>query len=110
VTRARRTKFGNVRTNGFASKKEARRYQELQLLEKAGEIRSLRCQVTYKLQAYDVNLGVYRADFVYEQFVWPGSSKECRTVVEDVKGVRTPVYRLKKRLMLACHRIEILET
>lgn len=104
--RGRRRKYGNVPTNGFASKKEHARYQELRLLELAGIVRDLRCQVVYKLQVNDVNLGVYRADFVYTEL-----QPRERVVVEDVKGgVRTPVYRLKKRLMFACHRIEIVET
>ncbi len=105
-----RSKYRNVRTEiggiTFDSKREARRWQELQLLEKAGEIVDLQRQVAFKLVVGTVNVGVYRADFTYKARLagvrWP-------LIVEDVKGVRTPVYRLKKRLMLACHNIEIRE-
>lgn len=88
----------------FDSKKEAKRYGELKLLEKAGEIRDIRLQVRYDFRINGHNLGFYKADFVY----WDLMNK--REVVEDSKGFRTPVYRLKKRLMLAIHNIDILET
>lgn len=74
----------------FDSLAEARRYSELRLMERAGEIAQLELQPVYLLHA-----GIkYRADFRYRD-------KDGREVVEDVKGHLTDVYRLKKKLLLA---------
>ena len=86
----------------FDSQKEAQRYAELVLLERAGAIAQLRRQVPYALVVNGVHVCDYRPDFVYRE----GE----RLVCEDAKGMRTPVYLLKKRLMLACHGLEIKET
>lgn len=86
----------------FASAKEAERYQELRLLEKAGEISRLECQVKYTVDIGDHHICNYYADFHYRD--WRGW-----LVVEDVKGYRTPVYRLKKKLVEALYGIEITE-
>ena len=88
----------------FDSRKEAARWCELRLLERAGAIADLARQVRFVLEVGGVRVGVYVADFQYRE----GGER----VVEDVKseGTRTQVYRLKKRLMLACHGIEIRET
>ena len=96
------SKYKNVRTNGFDSRKEFERYMELLLLEKAGEIRHLQTQVGFELHVNDIVIGRYVADFLYYE--------NSRKVVEDCKGVLTPVYRLKKKLMLAIYGIEIKET
>lgn len=91
----------------FDSKGELARWEELRLLERAGEIFELCRQVKYQLVVNGVNLGSYKADFVYvEERTLAGG----RQVVEDFKGVRTPVYRLKAKLMLALYGIKILET
>jgi len=87
----------------FDSKKEARRYAELKLLECAGEIGGLRIQPEYDLIVREVKIGKYRGDFSYIH------TKTKEVVVEDVKGVRTPVYRLKKKLMNALFGIKIVE-
>ena len=96
------SKYKNVRTNGFDSKKEFERYQELVLLEKAGEIIELQTQVLFGLYVNDQVICSYRADFVY----WEQGEK----VVEDCKGVKTPIYRIKCKLMKAIYGIEIKET
>lgn len=100
-------KYHNKPTNGFASKKEAKRAVELQLLEKAGEIRNLRMQVKYEIiQKQDGERAAhYIADFVYERVFY----ERCEIVVEDVKGFRTPEYVLKRKLMLLVHGIRIQE-
>ena len=73
----------------FASKAEARRYQELKALERAGKIANLVLQPSYPLHG-----GVaYRADFAYDQ--------DGRRVVEDVKGYETQVFRIKAKLFRA---------
>lgn len=94
----------------FDSKREAKRYQELKLLERAGAIKDLRRQVRYELiPAFDCGGKHYRpatyiADFVYT---------DCKTsaeVVEDCKGYRTGVYRLKAKLFAHRYGVSILET
>lgn len=94
----------------FDSKKEANRYQELLLLEKAGVIKDLRTQVKFKLipaQRDEATGKVverecsYKADFVYEE--------DGKTVVEDVKGFRTKEYVIKRKLMLWRYGIRIRE-
>lgn len=93
--RNRRTEVDGVL---FDSKGEAQRWQELRLLEQAGEIRDLRRQVKFVLQDAFVAAGTrereiaYIADFVYSE----GST----TVVEDFKGVKTAVFKIKRKLLL----------
>lgn len=100
------SKYRNVRTTvdglRFDSKKEARRYRDLKLLETTGAIQNLRCQVRFDLIVNGEKIGFYRADFVY--------TENGLETVEDCKGKRTAVYSLKRRLMRAIHGIEIFET
>lgn len=100
----------------FASKKEAKRYQELLLLLKAGEIGNLTLQPRFPLQAFTDGrtlsggevIGEYRGDFKY-QITAPSARTFLRWVVEDVKGFKTPLYRWKKRHVEAQYGIEIRE-
>lgn len=92
----------------FDSKKELKRFQELKLLEKAGEINDLRRQVKYVLIPSQRRDGKvverecsYWADFVYEE--------NGQTVVEDVKGFSTADYKIKRKMMLLFHNIQIRE-
>lgn len=109
-----RSKYGNrkVERDGvkFDSRKEARRWSELSLLENAGAIQNLQRQVRFELlpsQRIDgkvVERAVhYVADFVYEQ--------DGERIVEDTKSpaTRTPVYIVKRKLMLWMHGIRIKE-
>lgn len=86
----------------FASQKEARRYSELKLLERAKQIENLILQPKYEFWHNDVRIGSYKPDFIYQE--------NGRTVVEDVKGHRTREFIRQKKLMLAFYGIEILET
>jgi hypothetical protein len=101
-------KYNNtkIRVDGrlFDSKAEAARWQELQLLERAGEIKELERQVEYELipKQKGERAVKYIADFRY-------IDHEGKTVVEDTKGVKTPVYILKRKLMLRVHSIRIRE-
>ena len=103
---------GTVRN--FASEKEAARFRELDLLQRAGQITGLRCQVPFELipkqKRADGNWEhpcTYVADFVYRD--------GCKVVVEDVKGYddsKSAAYRLfviKRKLMLMVHGITIKE-
>ena len=90
-------KYRNIRTTlrgvTFDSKKEALRYNDLLLLSRAGKIAELKRQVRFELiPAQGGERGVsYIADFVYQE--------DNKTVVEDVKGIRTPVYILKRKIL-----------
>jgi hypothetical protein len=86
----------------FDSRKEAARYQELKLLEKAGEISNLELQVKFSLDIEGHHICNYIADFCYDE--------KGQVIVEDSKGVRTPVFRIKAKLMWALYRIRIRET
>ena len=94
-----RSKYRAVKTEvdgiTFDSKREAARYMELVLLERAGEISHLELQPKYDCVVNGHNSCTYKADFRY--FDANGS------VVEDVKGMKTPVYRLKKKLVEALY-------
>lgn len=109
--RRRRSKYGNVRTmvgpHKFASKAEAARYRELALLEKAGNIFNLTLQRPFLISVNGHPVCAYVADFTYS--IPGGDGFLSKEIVEDVKGVRTAIYRLKKKLMLAVHGIEISE-
>jgi hypothetical protein len=104
----------------FDSKREARRYSELLVLLKAGEISDLQCQVKYVLipaQREPDIIGpkggrkpgkllekevAYIADFVYKD-------KDGNTIVEDTKGFRTKDYVIKRKLALYLLGIRIRE-
>lgn len=109
---AKRSKYRAVPTvvDGirFASKKEARRWQVLRLLEKAGEIIGLERQKKYNLCVNGYLIAIYISDFRYV----PCNHRQEGEgwIVEDVKGFKTPEYKLKKKLMKAIYGIEIRET
>jgi hypothetical protein len=86
----------------FDSGKESQRYLALKAEQQAGVISFLRLQKRYILRVNGIILCRYVADFVY--------IRNGQQVVEDCKGVLTPVYKLKKRLMKIIHGIEIYET
>lgn len=93
----------------FDSKKEAERYLYLRSLLKRGEIQNLQRQVKFVLipTQRDENGKLlekersYYADFVYYQ--------NGQMIVEDVKGMKTELYKLKRALMLKVHKIRIKE-
>lgn len=92
----------------FDSRREADRYLALKSMEEDGTIEDLRRQVRYELiPAFDVDGKHYRpvcyvADFVY--------MKDGKEVVEDVKGMRTDVYKLKAKLFARRYGKVIKET
>ena len=89
----------------FDSTKEANRWFELKLLERAGRICHLARQVPYPIVINGVKVCKFVADFTY--------SENGDAVVEDVKSDFTrklPVYRLKAKLMKAVHGIDVRET
>jgi len=82
---------------------EARRCDELHVLQAGGLISELEAhpQPSFELEVNGVHVCRYVPDFRYQE--------GDRLVVEDVKGHQTAEYKLKARLMLACHGIEIQE-
>lgn len=88
----------------FDSRREASRYQILKEQESNGEIEDLRLQQRFELiPKHGKNRAVfYVADFVY--------FKDGEEVVEDCKGFRTDVYKLKKKIFEWKYDKEILET
>ena len=103
-----KSKYRNVPVvtgNGrFDSKKEEKRYRELLLLQQAGEISELQRQVKFLLipKQEGERECAYCADFTYME--------NGKLVVEDCKGWRTDVYRIKRKLMLERHGVKIRET
>lgn len=102
-------KYGNIKTvtsDGIKhdSIKEANRWCDLLLLQRAGVIHDLQRQVKFELipKQEGERPVYYIADFVYIE--------NGRRVVEDAKGCRTEVYKLKKKMMLYFHGIRIKET
>lgn len=88
----------------FDSKKEAKRYGELQVRLKAREISELELQPVFSLIVYGTLVCKYKADFKYIE------EKDNRLVVEDCKGMRTKDYRIKAKLFFACYGYKIYET
>ena len=109
----KRHKYGAIPTTvdgiRFDSKAEAKRYGELKLLEKAGEIKELQLQPRFELMApergsgFDVRIGDYVADFRYRE------GPKGLLKIEDVKGVKTALYRWKKKHVEAQYGITITE-
>ncbi|MGG7074345.1 DUF1064 domain-containing protein [Campylobacter sp. 9BO] len=93
-----KTKYNAKKTNGYDSKKEAKRAKELELLLKQGLIKDLQKQVRFKLQPSFKAQGKtvrsidYIADFVY--------TIDGEKIIEDVKGYKTKEYLIKRKMLL----------
>ena len=103
------SKYGNRKLKSpdgqvFDSVKEFHRWGVLRLLERARKISDLKRQVKFELipKQDGERACYYVADFTYIE--------DGKLVVEDCKGYKTEVYRLKKKLMLWVHQIKIKET
>lgn len=98
-------KFHNVPTEidgiRFASKREAKRYCDLKLLERAGEIKALRLQPRYPLTVNSIHVATYVGDFEYVE------SKSGRIVTEDAKGMKTRDFVNKAKLFHALYGREV---
>ena len=90
LSRYRHSKYNNVKTEidglTFDSKAESARYVELKNLKEIGVIKGFACQVTFRL-----SVASYRADFLV-------MDKAGTVWAEDVKGVETAVFKMKKKL------------
>lgn len=109
LPKAGKSKYGNRKCadadgTKFDSLGELARWKDLQLLEKSGSIRALKRQVRFPIVINGALACTYIADFVYFD-TFTGSE-----VVEDFKGVQTPYYLLKKKLMKIVLGISIYES
>lgn len=106
----RRVKYGNRKIDTpdgkFDSQKEYRRWRELKLLEKAGKITNLERQTRFVLipKVGPHREAAYVADFTYNDEEADGEFR-C----EDVKGFKTELYRLKRKMMRYLLKIEVIE-
>ncbi|MBN2787411.1 MAG: DUF1064 domain-containing protein [Paludibacteraceae bacterium] len=103
------SKYNNKKTDGYDSAKESKRASQLKWMESIGIIKDLKEQVKFELIPNQVRDGKvverscnYIADFTY--------LLDGKLIVEDSKGMRTPDYRIKRKLMLSVHKIRIVET
>ena len=100
-----RNKYHNRKIKGFDSAKEWRRNQELEIMQRAGEISELNRQVSFTLMpSYTISDETtrqgfrtvreirYIADFTYRL-------KNGKKIIEDVKGMQTDVFKLKRKLL-----------
>ncbi|WP_459844214.1 DUF1064 domain-containing protein [Campylobacter concisus] len=100
-----KSKYHNRKTKGFDSAKEWRRNQELEALQRAGEISELNRQVPFVLmpsytiadettrQGFKTVREIrYIADFTYRL-------KDGTRIIEDVKGMQTEVFKIKRKLL-----------
>lgn len=102
-----KSKYGNSKivVDGvkFDSLKEARRHGVLVQLEAMGVIKDLELQPRYDCEVFGVFICFWKGDFRYKDVATDA------VVVEDAKGFKTAIYRLKKRLVEALHGIKIME-
>ncbi len=95
--KAKRTEVDGIK---FMSKSEAKRYVDLKLLERSGQIQNLSLQPRFTLQEGFLNVDTlekerkieYVADFMY--------TENNETIVEDVKGMKTADYKIKRKLFI----------
>ena len=88
----------------FDSKWEAERWGQLKAMEKAGVVTQLERQIKFELTINDIKICNYIADFRY---LLQQEDKSLILIVEDAKGIQTPEFKLKKKMMKAIHGIDI---
>jgi hypothetical protein len=88
----------------FDSKWEAERWGQLKSMERAGIVTQLERQIRYDLSINDIKICSYIADFRY---LLEEENGLFKLIVEDAKGILTPEFKLKKKLMKAIHNIEL---
>lgn len=91
----------------FASAAEAERYRQLKRLEEKGAIANIELQPKFRVMIENQLMCTYMADFAYDVIDAQGNRLESH--VEDVKGMITPIYRLKRKMVKAAHALDIVE-
>ena len=92
----------------FDSQMEAARYLQLKELRKANLISEIEFQPEFSVSINNKQMFVYKADFSYN-LIDPVTSRPLEHIIEDVKGMKTPVYRLKKKMVEAAYDIFVAE-
>ncbi len=95
--KAKRTKVDNI---WFASKGEAERYLQLKLLQAAEVIWELELQPRFEIKINGILICNYVADFRYKEQTQKGTMV---SIIEDYKGMKTPVFRLKEKMFRATY-------
>lgn len=99
------SKYGNIKTvidgHRFDSKKEADHYIHLKVRQSRGEISNLELQPKFPLAINGAKICTYKADFAYDE--------NGKRITVDVKGFKTPIYKLKKKLLSAIYGVQITE-
>lgn len=105
LTRPPKPKYGNkkVQVDGitFDSKREAGHWNMLKLRVAAGQITDLQRQVKFELHVNGIKVCTYVADFTYHE--------AGALVIADSKGMKTPMYRLKKKMVKTEYGLDIVE-
>lgn len=100
-----RNKYGAKKTTidniVFDSMKEARRYEQLKILQNAGKISELELQPSYAIVLNDHKVCVVKLDFEYLDHA------TGQYITEDAKGLDTPVSKLKRKLVMAVHGVDV---
>ena len=109
-----RNKYGNkpliIGSERYSSQREAKRHQDLLLMQRAGLIAAVVREVPFVLAVGVKIEGEKRARPALRYFVdFLYSTAEGKLVAEDAKGVQTPLYRAKKHLMATVHGIHVRE-
>lgn len=109
----RKNKYGNkpvtdhpaARGLRFDSTGEFKRWCDLKMLERGLFIKNLRRQVNFDLEINGIHICQYRADYAYDERI----ITDWVPVVEDFKSpaTTTPIFAIKRKLMQACHGIEV---
>lgn len=97
--KAVKTEYDGIK---FDSKKEAARYSTLILLKTSGQIKKIELQPRFDIIVNGRFCGFYKADFRI-------TGNNDVVTIEDVKGMKTAVYKLKKKLIEAIYGIKIIE-
>jgi len=97
--KAKKVVFDGIK---FDSIKECNRYKQLLLMQKAGEVVKIELQPRYDIIINSNFCGFYKADFKLYY-------SDGRIDIEDVKGMKLPIYNLKKKIVEAMYNIKIIE-
>lgn len=87
----------------FPSKKEGKRYSELKLLERAGQIMALTLHPKFDLIVNGKKVGIYTPDFQYVELQKPNYSAQGKSVIEEIKGFAARDFALRRKLFCALY-------
>lgn len=100
TSKTKQCECGSPKIHYFPSMAERERFARLRFLERAGEIEQLRLQPAFPIVVNHTKVMTYKADFEYQ-------TREGKRVIEDVKGIETDVFKLKRKLVEAFYGITL---